>query len=191
MVIAGDIVLQKQKKAVKKWFGEIKRGNEVADLKFMPVTLSEKKSLYFEGNFAKLHEFRMVFPTVEMLHKDQYAFEILGEMLSGSKKSPLYQEVVVSKKLAPRVLSYNSSNELVGEFSFAVRANAGVDLNEVKVVLDKGLENFETNFDESQLKPIKAQLEVELYRGTESVQDKAFALARGNVYAKDTANVIK
>ncbi|WP_298519114.1 pitrilysin family protein [uncultured Kordia sp.] len=191
LVIAGDIDVEETKKAVEKWFGEIKKGNEVGDLKPMPVTLEATKSLYFEDNFAKLPELQVVFPTVEMFHEDQYALEILGDMLSGSKKSPLYQEVVVSEKLAPRVSSYNRSNELAGEFSFVVRANAGADLNDVKAAIDNGLKNFEANFDESQLERIKAQQEVALYRDTESVMDKAFALARGNEYANDPANVIK
>ncbi|WP_420573372.1 M16 family metallopeptidase [Kordia sp.] len=191
LVIAGDIDISETKKAVKKWFGEIKRGNEVADLKPMPVTLAETKSLYFEDNFAKLPELRVVFPTVEMFHKDQYALDILGQMLSGSKKSPLYKEIVTDKKLAPRVSSYNSSSELAGEFTFRIRANAGIDLNLVKEALDNGLKNFEENFDEAQLTRIKAQQEVQLYFGTESVMNKAFALANGNVYAKDPAHVIK
>ncbi|AXG71201.1 putative zinc protease [Kordia sp. SMS9] len=191
LVIAGDIDIAETKKAVKKWFGEIKRGKDVAALEAMPVTLSEIKSLYFEDNFAKLPQLQMVFPTVESFHEDQYALDILGEMLSGSKKSPLYQEIVVSKKLAPRVSSYNSSNELAGEFNFVVRANVGVDLNEVKTAIDQGLQNFEANFDESQLERIKAQQEVQLYSETESVMNKAFALASGNEYANDPAHVIK
>ncbi|MBC8754924.1 insulinase family protein [Kordia sp. YSTF-M3] len=191
LVIAGDIDLEETKKAVKKWFGEIKRGNEVAKLKPMPVTLPETKSLYFEDNFAKLPELRLVYPTVEMFHEDQYALDILGQMLSGSKKSPLYREVVTAKKLAPRVSSFNTSNELAGEFTFRVRANAGTNLNTVKAALEEGLKNFEANFDEAQLVRIKAKQEVELYNGTESVVNKAFVLANGNVFANDPAYVIK
>jgi zinc protease len=191
LVIAGDIDIEETKKSVEKWFGEIKKGKEVADLQPMPVTLSETKSFYFEDNFAKLPELQMVFPTVEMFHEDQYALDILGEMLSGSKKSPLYQEIVVSKNLAPRVSTYNSSSELAGEFTFRVRANVGTDLNDVKTAIDKGLQNFEANFDESQLERIKAQQEVQLYRSTESVMDKAFALASGNEYANNPAQVIQ
>lgn len=191
LVIAGDIDIEETKKAVKKWFGEIKKGNDVVELTPIPVTLEETKSLYFEDNFAKLPELQMVFPTVEMFHEDQYALDILGQMLSGSKKSPLYKEIVANKKLSPSVSSYNNSSELAGEFTFSVRANAGVDLNKVKTAIDKALENFEANFDEAQLERIKAQQEVQLYQRTESVINKAFALANGNVYANDPAHVIK
>jgi len=80
---------------------------------------------------------------------------------------------------------------LAGEFTFVVRANAGTNLNTVKIALEEGLKNFEANFDEAQLIRIKAQQEVQLYNGTESVMNKAFALANGNVYANNPAQVIK
>jgi len=191
LVIAGDIDIAETKKAVEKWFGEIKKGKEVAKLKPIPANLTETKSLYFEDNFAKLPELQLVYPTVEMFHEDQYALDVLGKMLSGSKKSPLYKEIVTTKKLAPSVSSFNESNELAGEFTFRVRANAGINLNTVKTAIEEGLKNFEANFDEAQLARIKAKQEVELYNGTESVMDKAFVLANGNVYANDPAHVIK
>ncbi|WP_298420829.1 pitrilysin family protein [uncultured Kordia sp.] len=191
LVIAGDIDIEKTKKLVQKWFGEIKRGKNVEKMKPMPVTLLETKSLYFEDNFAKLPEIRMVFPTVELYHEDQYALDVLGEVLSGSKKSPLYKEIVTSKKLAPNADASNSSSELSGEFVFRVRGNANVDLNKVKVAIDKALVDFEQNFDEAQLKRIKAKLEVALYQENQSLTDKAFLLANGNVYADDPARKLK
>lgn len=191
LVIAGDIDIEETKKSVKKWFGEIKKGKAVKKLAPMPVSLAETKSFYFEDNFAKLPEIRLVFPTVELYHKDQYALDILGKMLSGSKKSPLYKEIVATQKLAPSVSSSNSSSELAGEFVFRVRGNAGVNLNDIKTALDKALLDFEENFDEKQLKRIKAELEVELYQGNESLKDKAFELANGNVYANDPARILK
>ncbi len=72
LVIAGDIDVEETKTLVKKWFGEIAIGPEVEKLKPMPVTLTESKSLFFEDNFAKLPELRMVLPTVEEYHMDGY-----------------------------------------------------------------------------------------------------------------------
>ncbi|MEE1974324.1 insulinase family protein, partial [Maribacter flavus] len=63
LVIAGDINIEETKKLVKKWFGEIPSGPDVEELQPMPVTLTQNKSLYFEDNFAKLPELRMVIPT--------------------------------------------------------------------------------------------------------------------------------
>ncbi|WP_299436355.1 pitrilysin family protein [uncultured Aquimarina sp.] len=192
LVIAGDIDIEETKELVKKWFGEIEKGPDVAPLKPMPVSLSESKSLYFEDNFAKLPELRMVFPSVEEYHKDVYALQILGQLLTGSKKSPLYKVIVEEKKLAPRPFTFQRSNELAGEFTFGVRANAGVDLDSVKAAIDEGLARFERDgFDDNELKKIKAELETGLYQGFSEVLSKAFQLVQDNEFNGDPGYITK
>jgi zinc protease len=192
LAIVGDIDVAKTKKLVEQWFGEIRKGPAVDPLQPMPVTLTETRSLYFEDNFAKLPEIRMVFPTVEQHHEDEYALNILGQLLSRSKKSPLYKVVVEEKKIAPRASTYNSSNEIAGEFVIRTRANAGVDLDTVKMAIEEGLALFEREgFTDNELLRIKAELETELYQGIETVLDKAYTLVIDNEFAGDPAQVIK
>lgn len=192
LVIAGDIDIAETKELVKKWFGEIPSGPDVAALKPMPVTLTETKSLYFEDNFAKLPELRMVIPTVEEYNKDVYPLQVLGQLLSGSKNAPLYQVIVEEKKLAPTVNTYQSSSEIAGEFVFRARANAGTDLEEVKAAIDEGLQRFETNgVSEKDLKRIKAELETKLYQGISTVLNKAFQLVQDNEFNGDPSYITK
>lgn len=192
LVIAGDIDIPETKKLVQQWFGEIPRGPEVAFMAPMPVTLQETKSLFLKDNFAKLPELRMVFPTVENYNKDSYALQILGQLLSGSKKSALYRTIVEESKLAPNVGSYQNSNELAGEFIIRVRANQGVALDDVKQAIDQGLLNFETNgFTDNELTRIKAELETQVYQGVATVLNKAFQLVRDNEFAGDPEQTIK
>lgn len=183
LVIAGDINIEETKKLVEQWFGEIPSGPKVESLPPMPVTLEKTKSLFFEDGFAKLPELRMTFPTVEQYNEDKYALEILGQVLSGSKKAPLYKTIVEEQKLAPRVGTYQSSSELAGEFVFRVRANAGTDLDNVKNAIDEGLLRFEKEgVNEKDLKRIKAELETSLYRGVSTVLNKAFQLVEDNEF---------
>lgn len=192
LVIAGDINVEETKELVEKWFGEIRKGPEVAKPEPMPVTLEGTKSLYFEDNFAKLPELRMVFPTVEDYNEDMYALNVLGQLLSGSKKSPLYQVIVEEQKLAPNASSYQSSNEVAGEFVFRVRANAGTDLDAVKTAVEEGLARFETNgIDEKDLRRIKAELETNLYQGVSTVLNKAFQLVTDNEFGGDPSFITK
>ncbi len=192
LAIVGDIDIAKTKELVMQWFGEIRKGPAVEPLDPIPVTLTETKSLYFEDNFAKLPEIRMVFPTVEQHHKDEYALNILGQLLSRSKKSPLYKVVVVDKKIAPSASTYNNSNELAGEFVIRIRANAGVDLDSVKMAIEKGLTLFEKEeFTDNELLRIKAELETELYQGIETVLDKAYTLVIDNEFAGDPGQIVK
>lgn len=192
LVIAGDIDVEETKKLVEKWFGEIRKGPDVQPLEPMPVTLDTTKSLYFEDNFAKLPELRIVFPTVEDFHPDQQALEVLGQLLSGSKKSHLYKNIVENQQLAPNVSSYQSSNELAGEFVIRVRANENTDLDEVKSTIDSSLQAFEEQgFSDNELKRIKTELEASLYYGISTVLNKAFQLARDNEFGGDPAYITK
>ena len=190
LVIAGDIDIAETKRLVKKWFGEIPSGPEVEPLNPKPVTLINNKSFYFEDNFAKLPELRIVYPTVENYHKDSYALSILGQLLTGSKKAPLYNVIVEEQKLAPNISGYNNSSELAGEFVFRVRANENIDLDSVKVAINKGLERFETNgVNAKDLKRIKAEQETNLYRGVSTVLNKAFQLVQDNEFIGDPSYI--
>jgi zinc protease len=186
LVIAGDINIEETKVFVDRWFGEIRKGPKVDPLPPIPAKLDKSISLYHEDNFAKLPELRIVFPTIEQYHKDSYVLQVLGQILSGSKKAPLYKVVVESRKLAPNVSSYYSGSELAGEFVIRVRANAGTDLDSVYAALYEGFERFEkVGFSDNELKRIKAQIETQLYRDIETVLNKAFQLAIYNEYAGD------
>lgn len=186
LVIAGDIDIQETKKLVEKWFGEIPAGPKVGVLEPKPVSLSESKLLYFEDSFAKLPELRIVYPTVEDYNEDMYPLQILGQLLSGSKKSPLYKAVVEEAKLAPNVGAYQSSSELAGEFTIRIRANANTDLDSVKVAIEKGFEKFEKEgFGDNELKRIKAELETGLYESVSTVLNKAFQLVQDNEFNGD------
>jgi zinc protease len=192
LVIAGDINIQETKEKVQRWFGEIRKGPEVQMLKPMPVKLDQIKSFSFEDNFARLPELQMIFPTIENYHGDTYALNILGELLSGSRKSPLYKVIVEEKKLAPNVGSNQSSEELAGEFVIRVRANAGVSLQDVKTSIEEGLLRFEKEgFTDSELQRVKAEQETGLYQGISTVLNKAFTLAQDNEFKGDPGFVIK
>ena len=192
LAIAGDIDIAETKKKVELWFGEIKKGKNISKPIPQAVTLKSTKSLYFEDNFAKLPELRLTFPTVESYHADEQALIILGQMLSSSKKAPLYQEIVENKKLAPRVSSYNNSSEIAGEFVFRVRANADVDLDLVKQAIEDGLINFEKNgVSLSDLKRIKAEQETNLYGGFSTILSKSNQLASDNEFSGDPAYAVK
>ncbi|MEQ9404114.1 MAG: pitrilysin family protein [Cyclobacteriaceae bacterium] len=190
VVIAGDIDIEETKKKVQQWFGEIPSGPDVPELTAQPVQLEQVKSFYFEDNFAKLPEIRMTIPTVEEYHEDTYALNVLGQLLSSSKKAPLYQTIVEEKKLAPRANSFQSSSEIAGTFTFLVRANAGVDLDEVKSAIEEGLQRFEENgVSENELLRIKAELETNLYQGVSTVLNKAFQLVQDNEFAGDPSYI--
>ena len=192
LAIVGDIDIAETKEKVQRWFGEIRRGPDIEALKPMPVTLEETQSLYFEDNFAKLPELRITFPAVEAYHDDETALSVLGAILGGSKSAALYQVIVEEQKLAPDVFAYNSPNEIAGEFVIRVRANAGVDLDDVKAGIDEALARFEENgIDPKDLQRVKAEQETALYNRVSTVLGKSNQLAEDNEFAGDPAYAIQ
>jgi zinc protease len=186
LVVSGDIDPVEIKPVIEKYFGEIPAGEKFEERKAMPVTLTETKKIFHEDNLAKTPQFTMVFPTVEQYSKDSYALNYLGELLAGSKKSPLYKILVEEKKLTSRVSAYNGSNELAGTFSISVPANPGVNLTEVEKAIFEGFKKFETDgFSEEDLNRIKAQNETGFYGNFSSIMGKAFTLGAYQMYKGD------
>lgn len=184
LVIAGDFDTDQTKKLVEKYFGEIKSSLPTTDPKPMPVTLKETKRAYFEDNFAKSPELRMVFPTVEQYTKDSYALDILSSLLADGKKAPLYKVIVEEKKLAPSVEAYQSSQEIAGTFDLRVRSFPDKNLSDVEDAIFEAFGRFEKEgFTEDDLSRIKAKTETNFYNSISSILGKSFQLASYNEYA--------
>ncbi|MFY0594378.1 M16 family metallopeptidase [Roseivirga sp.] len=186
LVIAGDIDEAQAKAYVEKYFGELEPRAEVETISAMPAVLESSKLLYHEDKFANLPDLHMIWPTVERFHPDMWALDLLGQILTDGKNSPLYKVVVEEKKLAPRVSTYNSSNEIAGTFNLSARAFDGVNLNDLKAAFMEAFEKFENDgVSESDLNRLKIGLETNLYNGASSVFNKAFQMADYNTFIGD------
>jgi len=178
LVISGDINKDEVKALVQKYFGEIPSGTSIEKRGPMPVAIASTVKLCHEDNFAKAPQLTMVFPTVERYSKDSYALNFLGDLLAGTKKSPLYVVLVKDKKLTSRVMTRNGSQELAGSFMISVTANPEVNLTDVEKAIFEGFEKFEKDgFSDDDLTRIKAGYETRFYNSFASVQGKAFQFA--------------
>jgi zinc protease len=192
LVLAGDFEKAEAKQLIEKYFGEIKKRQEVAKLEPRPVTISETKRLYHEDNFATAPQLNMVWPTAEQYTEDAYALDFLAEILANGKKAPLYKVLVKDKKLTSRTSAYNNSQELAGEFHIIITANDGVDLDAVEAGINEAFTLFETEgVTERDIERIKAGLETGFYNGISSVLSKSFQLANYNTFTGDPAFIEK
>lgn len=181
LVLAGDFDPVQARKWVEKYFSEIKRGAPIAPIAKRPGVLKETVKLAHEDNFAKLPELTMAWPTVEDLHPDSYALEVLGEYLSQTKRAPFYQVLVEDSKVAPGVQMGNQSSEIAGQFMLRVRAFESKRLDEVALEVDKAFAKFEKEgISERDLNRIKAGLETRFYNSVSSVLGKSALLAEYN-----------
>lgn len=186
LVIAGDFDFDQAKEWVHKYFDEIPRGDEITPLEDRPATLTETKKLYWEDNFARLPELRMVWPGVDTYNDDAYALDILASLLAEGKKAPLNKVLIDEKELTNAVYFYSSNSEIAGEIQLVTRAYPGTDLNEVEAAVNEAFTRFEKEgFTEADLNRIKAGIETDFYNGLSSVLGKAFNLAQYNIFAGD------
>ena len=192
LVVAGDFDTAQAKEWVEKYFGEIKRGEEITRLSKNVPVLNETKKLYYEDNFARLPQLRLTWPTVENYNNDSYALDVLAEYLSEGKKAPFYKVLVEEKELAPNVFMFNSTSELSGEFSLITRAYPGKNLNDVQAAVNEAFLKFENEgISEQDLNRIKIGIETQFYNGLSSVLGKAFQLAQYNIFADDPGFINK
>lgn len=192
LVIAGDLDIEKTKALVDKYFAEINSGPAVEPIETMPAVLNETKLFYHEDRFANLPDLEMIWPTVEQYHPDNWALNMLGQILSDGKKSPLYKVIVEDKKLAPNLYAYNSSAEIAGTFNIAARAYDGVDLNDLRAAIMEAFQLFETEgFSDSDLDRIKVGAETDVYNSVSSVFSKAYQLADFNTFTGDPGFITK
>src|SRR5664280_2298867 len=197
LVISGNFDKEQVKAWVEKYYGEIPQGQSVEKRPPMPVTLASTVKLYHEDNFAKTPQLTIVFPSAERYSKDSYALNFLGQLLSGTKKSPLYTVLVKDKKLTSRVMARNGSQELAGSFTITVNANPGINLTDVENAIFEGFAKFEKDgFTNEDLTIIKAGYESRFYNSFASIQGKAFQLAEYTMntgdpgfYQKDLASI--
>ncbi len=181
LVIAGDFDPAQARKWVEKYFSEIKRGAPIEAMAKRPGVVKQTVKLAHEDNFAKLPELTMAWPTVEDLHPDSYALEVLAEYLSQTKRAPFYQVLVEDSKLAPSVQSSNQTGELAGQFMLRVRAFEGKPLDQVAGAIGQAFAKFEREgISERDLNRIKAGLETRFYSSVSSVLGKSALLAEYN-----------
>ncbi len=183
LVIAGDFDSGEVKSLVEKYFGELKPSDPVKSLEPMPVSLSETKRVHYIDKFAQSPELNIVFPSVNSYTKDSYALDVLANLLSRGKRSPMYKVIVEERKLAPSVSAFQSSSEIAGEFQFRVRAFPNVKLSDVEKAVFDALEKFEKDgFTNEDLERIKARIETSFYNSVASVLGKSYQLAIYNEF---------
>ena len=184
LTIAGDFDVTQAKIWIEKYFGEIKRGQEIPKIEKQLVTLPATKKLYHEDNFARLPRLTLAWPSVYQYHPDSYALEVLANYLSRGKKAPLYKTLVEDNKLTDNVGLYQYNSEIAGQLMLGITAFDQTNLNTVLDGIELAFKDFEKNgIAQKDLERIKAGQETDFYAGLASVNGKGFKLAQYEIFA--------
>ena len=186
LVIAGDIDINQTKILVDYWFGEISRGADIPLPYPQPVYLETSHSLMHEDALATLPELQIAFPTVEQFHGDYYALELLTELLAGYRAAPLNKIIVEQRQLGRDVSVHHRSGQIAGELIIRVRADSGVDLQDVKEAVEVGLARFGTyRLQTTALERAKMRIVRKWHDALANITGKSLALARLSAFTAD------
>jgi zinc protease len=189
LTVSGDVKTEDVVKLANKYFGSIPRGPEVKNMNKQPAVLTENRYISYEDNI-KFPMYKITFPTVPMMHKDEVPLMVLSDILSSSKSSPLYTTFIKTQK-AVSANSYNYGRELAGQFEILVRANPGTKLSEIETMLNQCLAEWEkTGATTNDIKKYKINYQSNLYNGLSTVAGKGKQLASNQTFAGN-ANYIK
>jgi zinc protease len=189
LTVSGDVNTAEVVKLAEKYFGPIPRGPEVKNMEKQEAILKENRYISYEDN-VRFPMYKITFPTVPSMHKDEVPLEVLGEILSSSKSSPLYTSFIKSQK-AVSASAYNYSRELAGQFEISIKANAGAKLSDIEAQLHETLAQWEkTGATNDDIKKYKAYYQSNLYDVLATVAGKGKRLASYQTYANNP-NYIK
>lgn len=183
LVISGDIKIDKTLKLVHKYFNEIKPNKNLKPQKVKDFNINKNKKVVYEDKLINMPELNIVFKGVESYNKDLYALNILCDLLCNNKKSPIYQNIVVNNKFAPKVDMYCNPRELAGEITLKIRAFQDVSLNDIFNNVIKCIKDFDkTEIDPKDLESHKNIAATLFYNNLTSNLYKALAIAESNVF---------
>ncbi len=184
LTVSGDVNTAEVVKLADKYFGSIPRGPEVKNMTKQAAALTENRYISYEDN-VKFPMYKVTYAAVPSMDKDEVALEVLGEILSSSKSSPLYNTFVKSQK-AVSANAYNYGRELAGQFEIMIRANAGTKLSDIEAMLNQSLADWEkTGATDDDIKKYKVSYQSNLYEGLSTVQGKGRQLAAYQTYANN------
>lgn len=189
LTIGGDLDEQQTLAWVKKYFGGIPRGPEVADPVYTDVVLPEDRYISMEDNVS-LPLMYISYPTVHANHPDEAPLDVLMSILGSGKTSLLYKNMVKNGK-AVQAQAGHGCSELSCQFSLLALPTPGTSLAELETIARASLDEFESRggANDDDIERVKAGIVSGMIYGLESVSGKVSQLAAYQTYRNDPSAI--
>ena len=178
LVVAGDFDPVQAKKWVEKYFGEIKRGEEVTPLAKTARRRQGNRQALPRRQFRTLPELTLSVADGRGLSSRFVCARRAGRISFQGKKAPFYKVLVEDKKLTPNV-EHVQFDRRTRRADVSCRCGhlTGKDLDEVAAAIDEAFAKFEKEgISEKDLNRIKAGQETQFYNSLSSVLGKGVSL---------------
>lgn len=190
LTLAGDIDIPKSKELIKKYFGEIPKGNEeiVRPKEIEPVKTEEVREIVYDNVQLPLVLFAYHMPAQGT--SDFYALSMLGTVLTGGESSRMTKEIKDKQQKAVQVMSIPFPLEDPGLFIAFGLCNMGVKAEDLESAIDAEIEKVKKELiTETEFQKIRNQVETNYVTRNSTVQGVGESLANYFVYFGD-ANLI-
>jgi zinc protease len=186
LTIGGDISVSETLALVKKYFGSIPRGPEVAMPEKTTFEIVEDRYISMEDN-VHLPLLYMTYPTVSLRHEDEAPLDVLSSILGGGKTSLLYKNLVKTQFAVQAQVGHPCA-ELSCRFSLLALPHpaSGKSLTDVEKIIRDTLVEFEQRgVEEDDLLKVKAEMEASFVFGLQSVSGKVSQLAANQTFSNN------
>ncbi|HIG67160.1 MAG TPA: insulinase family protein [Porticoccaceae bacterium] len=186
LTIGGDINISETLVLVKKYFGSIPRGPEVAMPEKPVFEIAEDRYISMEDN-VHLPLLYMTYPTVSLRHADEAPLDVLSSILGGGKASLLYKNLVKTQFSVQAEVSHPCA-ELSCTFSLYALPHpaSGKSLSDIENVIRDTLVEFEQRgVEDDDLLKVKADMEASFIFGLQSVSGKVSQLAANQTFSNN------
>lgn len=190
LVIVGDIDIDKTKKLVQKYFGDIPKGKKEIAREFPPEPkrISKERKLVYDK--IMLDGVFMGYQIPELGHEDSYALELLAKVLSEGKSSRLYKKLVYTDQAAVEASCYADIREHPGLMVFSAISSGAAQAQDLEMMLYNEIERIKSSgVTEEELLKVKNKFESSYISQLEMPFQRAVQLALYKTLQKD-ANLI-
>ena len=134
LCIAGNVETENVKELCNKWFGHIKKGDEIIRTNIKEPEQKEARELRVKRNIPQKAIY-ITYPMASRLEKEYYAFDLLSDILSNGRSSRLYNKLVKEKELFTEVNAFISGDTDNGLFIVTGKYRDNVSMEDGKDAL--------------------------------------------------------
>jgi len=179
LVIAGDLEIEKTKKLIESYFGDIQNNNpkpSKPNIIQEPITEMIKVTEYDANIEIPAKIFSYITPRNSA--KDSYVLNYISQVLTGGKSSRLYKKMVDEDKTALQVFSYGRYDQDYGTFSFFALPLGETSLEVLSDEMDSQIKRLQTELiSEREFEKIKNQVETAFVQKNTSILGITSSLA--------------
>ncbi len=179
LVVAGDLDIEKTKKMIEKYFGDIARKKDVEKTVFKEDEITKEiYGRFYDANIS-IPAIVTAYRTPSMKTRDAYVLNMISTILSDGKSSRLYKKIVDDKKMALQVGAFNVSQEDYGMYILFGLPMGNVSLNDLQTEIDEEIVKIQNKLiSEREYQKLQNKYENKFVNSNSSVEGIANSLAK-------------